>query len=245
MKEIHAIALLPFVINCSMIFTNIVRRYLNLLPAQSNNHIQIAYHKSGHVVLAYSYGYSCHRMDLKEIENIDIHYKDDLMLVAGIISHNADPGLYDNLPDHQKKRAGIVTERLINMTTAGYLTQKRSEFGEHCLFSAGDDLLQHPPAPIDRLQTFLDTWSGETIDPFAKTFHVQSLAYFLTRVQNWKLIDTLARNLLYAQDQTLDQHAIEKIIQKSGALKQGAHSSEIYSIAESKPFTHRQITASM
>jgi hypothetical protein len=179
-------------------------------------------------------------MDLKEIENIDIHYKDDLMLVAGIISHGTDSDLYDNLPDHQKKRAGIVTERLVNMTTAGYLAQKRSEFGEHCLFSAGEELLQHPPAPIDRLQQFLDTWNGEAADPFAKTFHVQSLAYFLTRVQNWKLIDTLARNLLYAPDQTLDQHSIEKILMKSSVLKQVNQSSSIYALSDSKNFSHGQ-----
>ena len=85
MEDLHAFESAVFVLICLMIFTNLVRRYLNLAPALSNNLIQIAYHKSGHIALAYSYGYSCHRMDLKEIENIDIHYKDDLMLVAGII----------------------------------------------------------------------------------------------------------------------------------------------------------------
>ncbi len=227
-----------------MIFTNLVRRYLNLAPALSNNLIQIAYHKSGHIVLAYSYGYSCHRMDLKEIENIDIHYKDDLMLVAGIVSYSIDEELFDNLPDHHKKRAGIVTERLINMMTAGYLTQQRADFGEQCLFRAGEELLQHPPAPIDRLQNFLEKWQKEPADPYAKTFHVQSLAYFLTRPENWKLIDTLARSLLYAPGQTLDQHAIEKIIKKSKALKP-LNTPGIYSLSERKPkgYRARSITA--
>lgn len=218
-----------------MIFTNIVRRYLNLAPALSNNLIQTAYHKSGHIVLAYSYGYSCHRVDLKEIENIDIHYKEDLMLVAGIVSHSIDPVLYDNLPEFHKKRAGIVTSRLINMLTSGYLAQQRSEVGEHCLFQAAEDLVQHPPASIDRLTTFQNGLSSEPADPYTQTFNVQSLSYFLTRPQNWKLIDTLARNLLYAPSNTMDQHAIEKVINKSGAFKPSVKAQYVHSINDYRP----------
>lgn len=202
-----------------MIFTNIVRRYLNLAPALSDTLIQTAYHKSGHIVLAYSYGYSCHRVDLKEIENIDIHYKEDLMLVAGIVSYSIDPVLFDNLPEYHQKRAGIVTERLINMLTSGYLAQQRSELGEQCLYRAGEELLKHPPAPIDRLTNFNERISAEPADPYTRAFNVQSMSYFLTRPENWKLIDSLARNLLYAPANTLDQHAIEKIIYRSHAFK--------------------------
>jgi len=202
-----------------MSFTNIVRRYLNLAPAISNNLIQTAYHKSGHIVLAYSYGYSCHRVDLKEIENIDIHYKEDLMLVAGIVSYSIDPVLFDSLPEYHQKRAGIVTERLINMLTSGYLAQQRSELGEQCLFRAGEELLQHPPAPIDRLTKFNDRLNNEPTDPYTRAFSVQSLSYFLSRPENWKLIDTLARNLLYSPSNSLDQLAIEKIINRSSAFK--------------------------
>src|SRR5688572_3069930 len=205
-----------------MIFTNIVRRYLNLAPALSDTLIQTAYHKSGHIVLAYSYGYSCHRVDLKEIENIDIHYKEDLMLVAGIVSYSIDPVLFDNLPEYHQKRAGIVTERLINMLTSGYLAQQRSELGEQCLYRAGEELLKHPPAPIDRLTNFHKRISAEPADPYTRAFNVQSMSYFLTRPENWKLIDSLARNLLYAPANTLDQHAIEKIINRSHAFKTAA-----------------------
>ena len=215
-----------------MIFTNIVRRYLNLAPALSNNLIQTAYHKSGHIVLAYSYGYSCHRVDLKEIENIDIHYKEDLMLVAGIVSYSIDPVLFDNLPEYHQKRAGVVTERLINMLTSGYLAQQRSKLGEECLFRAGEELLQHPPAPIDRLTKFNDRLSPEPADPYTRAFNVQSLSYFLTRPDNWKLIDSLARNLLYAPSNTLDQNAIEKIIKRSSAFKPAVKSNRLSSIPE-------------
>jgi len=215
-----------------MIFTNIVRKYLNLAPALSNNLIQTAYHKSGHIVLAYSYGYSCHRVDLKEIENIDIHYKEDLMLVAGIVSHSIDPILFDSLPEYHQKRAGIVTDRLINMLTSGYLAQQRSELGEHCLFQAGEELLQNPPASIDRLTKFSNSWSSEPVDPYSRTFNVQSLSYFLTRPENWKLIDSLARSLLYAPSNTLDQHAIEKVINRSGMLKPIVKSPYIHSITQ-------------
>jgi hypothetical protein len=210
-----------------MIFTNIIRRYLNLAPALSNTLIQTAYHKSGHIVLAYSYGYSCHRVDLKEIENIDIHYKEDLMLVAGIVSYSIDPVLFDNLPEYHQKRAGIVTERLINMLTSGYLAQQRSELGEQCLFRAGEELLKHPPAPIDRLTNFNDRLSAEPADPYTRAFNVQSMSYFLTRPENWKLIDSLARHLLYAPANTLDQHAIEKIIHRSDAFKPAVISNRV------------------
>jgi hypothetical protein len=209
-----------------------VRRYLNLAPAISNNLIQTAYHKSGHIVLAYSYGYSCHRVDLKEIENIDIHYKEDLMLVAGIVSYSIDPVLFDSLPEYHQKRAGIVTERLINMLTSGYLAQQRSALGEHCLFRAGEELLQHPPAPIDRLTKFNDRLSKEPTDPFTRAFNVQSLSYFLTRPENWKLIDSLARNLLYSPSNSLDQYAIEKIINRSGAFKPAGNLNRFSAISE-------------
>ena len=209
-----------------------VRRYLNLVPTLSNSLIQTAYHKSSHIVFAYSYGYSCHRVDLKEIENIDIHYKEDLMLVAGILSYSIDPVLFDDLPEYHKRRAGILTERLINMLTAGYLAQKRTELGEQCLFRAGEDLIQNPPASIDRLQQFLDKYNGEPEDPYAKAFNVQALSYFITKPQNWKLIDTLAKSLLYASSKTLDQHAIEKIIKKSNVLKSEGKSPHIHTITK-------------
>ena len=208
------------------------RRYLNLTPTPSNNLIQTAYHKSSHIVFAYSYGYSCHRVDLKEIENIDIHYKEDLMLVAGILSYSIDPVLFDDLPEYHKRRAGILTERLINMLAAGYLAQKRAELGEHCLFRAGIDLIQNPPAAIDRLQQFLDKHNREPEDPFAKAFNVQALSHFLTNPQNWKLIDTLAKALLYSSSKTLDQHSIEKIIRKSNVLKSESKLSHAHSLAE-------------
>lgn len=208
-----------------MTLTNLVRRYFNLTPAICNTLIQTAYHKSAHIVLAYNYGYSCHRVDLKEIENIDIHYKEDLMLVAGILSYSIDPVLFDNLPDYHHKRAGIVTDRLINMLTAGYLAQQKSEFGEKCLFQAGEDLLQHPPASIDRLTQFNTKINPASDDPYTRTFNVQSLSYFLTRPENWKLIDALARHLLYAQANTLDQPAIEKILHRSSVLKRATPSS--------------------
>jgi hypothetical protein len=224
-----------------MIFTNLVRRYLNLAPALSNTLIQTAYHKSGHIVLAYSYGYSCHRVDLKEIENIDIHYKEDLMLVAGIVSYSIDPMLFDSLPEFHRKRAGVVTERLINMLTAGYLAQQRSEFGEQCLFRAGDHLLQQPPASIDRLTQFQQNLIADASDPFSRAFNVQSLSYFLTRSENWKLVDNLARHLLYAPGNTLDQHAIEKIINRSGAVKVNQSGGALRPIGE---LGHRAISTS-
>jgi hypothetical protein len=226
-----------------MIFTNIVRRYLSLAPAVPPSQIYTAYHKSGHILLAYSYGYSCHRADLKGIDNIDIHFKDDLMLVAGITSYSMDPVLFDSLPDHHKKRASLVTGRLISMMTAGYLAQKRSEFGDQCLFKAGEDLLQHPPASIDRLQQFLDHWNRDEADPFAKTFQVQSLSYMLTRAENWKLVDTLARCLLYAPGNTLDQHQIEKVINKSGVFKYTPRSSYHYSYPEISKFSSDSLPA--
>ena len=215
------------------------RRYLNLTPTPSNNLIQTAYHKSSHIVFAYSYGYSCHRVDLKEIENIDIHYKEDLMLVAGILSYSIDPVLFDNLPEYHKRRAGILTERLINMLTAGYLAQKRTELGEHCLFRAGIDLIQNPPASIDRLQQFMDKYNGAPEDPYAKAFNVQALSHFLTNPRNWKLIDTLAKALLYSSSKTLDQHAIEKVIKKSNVLKSESKLSHIHSLADHHQHHHK------
>ncbi|RYF92221.1 MAG: hypothetical protein EOO02_25105, partial [Chitinophagaceae bacterium] len=131
-----------------MILTQMLRRYLNLAPAVSDDLLQAAYHKSGHIVLAYSYGYSCHRVDLKEAENIDLHYKEDLMLVAGIFSYSLDPCLFDNLPEFSRRKAAMVTGRLINMLCAGYLAQQKIMKAKGRKSEICDQLIDNPPPSI-------------------------------------------------------------------------------------------------
>jgi hypothetical protein len=211
-----------------MIFANILRRYFNIGASFSNDLIQTAYHKSGHILLAYSYGYSCHRLDLKERDNIDIHFKDDLMLVAGILSYGTETSLFHSLPAHTQKRAEIVAERLISMLTAGYLAQKKLEKGESSLFKEGEDLLSNPPESIQRINQFLKSFKSQDSDPYAKSFSVQALTYFLSRPQNWKPVDRLARELLYSPSKTLDQNTIDKIIRKNSSLHQQGHHQYFY-----------------
>ncbi|MET0299194.1 MAG: hypothetical protein ABW036_05515 [Flavitalea sp.] len=217
-----------------MILTQMLRRYLKLAPVVSDDLLQAAYHKSGHIVLAYSYGYSCHRVDLKEAENIDLHYKEDLMLVAGILSYSIDPCLFDNLPEFSRRKAAMVTGRLINMLCAGYLAQQKIVRGDHGIAEICDKLIENPPSSVARLRQFHETVFETAQDRTASKFFIQSIAGFLEIGSNWKQVDSLARHLLNAPGQTLDQHSIEKLLGRPNVTEMSFRASVITQLSELK-----------
>ena len=186
-----------------------------------NNFEKVAYHESGHIVIAYLSGYECDSVELLNHEagtgKTRMNYGDDLMLFASITNCKTDPDFFNSLDKTQKSQSTGVSHRAATILLGGsaaesaYLNGGKVE-GNMPVEVSGPDLER-----VDNIHFFLSQIKSDH-DPNYIQETLRKVLLIISIPEVWTAIDSLAKTLLAKPNKKLGKTEIESILQESGYL---------------------------
>lgn len=182
---------------------------------------QGAYHESGHIVIAYFYGYKCDEVRLLSNDPgagfSRFDYSQDTVLVTSILNSQNNSTLFNSLPKETKMESPHVAYKVSNILLSGPVTEAFHKFGVDFVGNLEVDVNGPDLISVKNIDYFL-TEIDKQHNPDFVQHSLGNIGNVLRTDQFWKAIEHLAKTIINSPSKSLTRFEIENSLNQSGFL---------------------------